>query len=130
MAKTNKRLTPDEILFIDATELGYMLDRVHRDFTDEDINKITDTYHGWRNKEAKYDDVKGFCKSATLDEIKQRDFILTPGLYAGIPDKEDDGIPFEEKMATLTSELKVQIEAEESLNKEIGKQISKVGFDI
>ncbi len=127
-AGNSDRKRTGEILFIDATELGFMLDRTHRSFADEDINKITDTYHGWRDKNGKYEDVKGFCKSATLDEIKKHNFILTPGRYAGIPDEEDDGIPFEEKIAALTKELKGQMEEEGDLNKEIKKQLSKIGY--
>ena len=119
-----------EILFIDASEIGYMLDRVHRDFTDEDIKKITDTYHGWRGKKGKYKDIKGFCKSANLDEIKKHNYILTPGRYVGIPDEEDDGIPFETKIAKLTKEFAGQMEEEAKLNEEIKKQLSKVGFQI
>ena len=65
-----------EILFIDASQIGYMIDRVHRAFTDEDITKITDTYHGWRGKNVKYKDVKGFCKSATLEEIKKHNLLI------------------------------------------------------
>ena len=129
-AGNGNRKRAGKTLFIDATEIGYMLDRTHRAFTDQDIKKVSDTYHGWRDKNGKYEDIKGFCKSATLDEIKKHKCILTPGRYVGIPDEEEDGIPFEEKIATLTRELKGQVEEEDSLNKEIKKQLSKVGFNI
>lgn len=116
-------------LFIDASELGYMADRTHRQFTDEDMAKIADTYHNWRKGEG-YQDEKGFCKSAGMDEIEKHDFVLTPGRYVGIADEEDDGIPFEEKMADLTRQLTEQIKKEDALNQEIAKQLKKIGFDV
>lgn len=119
-----------EILFIDASEQGFMADRTHREFTDEDIEKISNTYHKWRNKKGKYEDIKGFCKSANLEEVKKFNFILTPGRYVGIPDEEDDGIPFEEKMEKLTSELKEQMKEEVKLNEEIKKQLEKIGYNL
>lgn len=119
-----------EILFIDASEIGFMADRTHREFTDENVNKIAGIYHEWRGKESRYEDVKGLCKSAKIEEIEKHNFILTPGRYVGIPDEEDDGIPFEEKMAELTEELKGWITEEDRLNDEIKKQLSKVGFSL
>lgn len=119
-----------EILFIDATELGYMEDRTHRAFSDEDIKKVADTYHEWRSKESKYDDVKGYSKSASLAEVQKHNYVLTPGRYVGIPDEEDDGIPFEDKMAELTSELEKQIKEEKRLDLEIKKQLANIGFDL
>lgn len=119
-----------EILFIDANELGYMEDRTHRMFGDEDVAKIASTYHQWRKKDGKYEDIKGFCKSASMEEVKKHGFVLTPGRFVGIPDAEDDGVPFEEKMKELTSTLKEQMEKEEELNNEIKKQLKKIGFEI
>ena len=129
-----------ETLFIDASEMGYMKDRVHRDFTDEDLDLITKTYHNWRNDyegvgsiehtPEPYKDKKGFCKSANLEAIQKHDYVLTPGRYVGIPDEEDDGIPFEQKMAELTATLKSQMEQEEALNKEIAQQLEKIGFSL
>lgn len=119
-----------EILFIDASEHGFMADRTHREFTDEDIEKISNTYHEWRSKKGKYEDIKGFCKTADLEEVKKFNFILTPGRYVGIPDEEDDGIPFEEKMKKLTSELKEQMGEEVKLNNEIKKQLLKIDFKL
>ena len=118
-----------DVLFIDASEMGYMKSRVHRDFTEEDIAKVRDTYHNWR-KEENYQDIKGFCKSATLDAIQKHSYVLTPGRYVGIPDEEDDGIPFEEKMASLTTTLKVQIDKEQELNEEIALQLAKIGMSL
>ena len=100
------------------------------DTTDEDVAKITDTYHEWRNEKGNYEDIKGFCKSATLEDVEKHKFVLTPGRYVGIPDEEDDGVPFEEKMKSLTAELSKQISEEKRLDKEIAKQLKKVGYDL
>jgi len=118
-----------EILFIDASEMGFMKDRVHRDLADEDIATIRDTYHHWRKGE-NYENIKGFCKAATLEEIQKHKHVLTPGRYVGIPDEIDDGIPFEDKMKDLTTTLKEQMNQEKKLNKEIEKQLSKIGFSL
>ncbi|UMB59896.1 type I restriction-modification system subunit M [Lutibacter sp. A80] len=118
-----------EILFIDASEMGYMKDRTHRDLAEEDVNLITETYHNWRKSE-NYEDVKGFCKAATLEEVQKHNHVLTPGRYVGIPDEEDDGIPFETKMADLTTTLKEQMEKEEALNEEIKQQLANIGLEL
>ena len=118
-------------LFIDARKLGAMIDRVHRELTEEDIRKIADTYHAWRGDkdcEAKYEDVPGFCKSATLDEIRQHGHILTPGRYVGAEEVEDDGIPFEEKMAALSSELYKQMAEGLALDEVIRKNLEALGY--
>jgi type I restriction enzyme M protein len=117
------------VLFIDASDLGFMKSRVHRDFTEEDIAKVRDTYHNWRKNE-NYQDIKGFCKSAKLEAIQKHSYVLTPGHYVGIPDEEDDGIPFEEKMADLTSTLKQQMDKEQVLNEEIATQLAKIGVSL
>ena len=119
-----------EILFIDAGEIGFMRDRTHREFSEEDISKIAETYHLWRGKGKKYEDIKGFCKSTTFAEIQKHNFVLTPGRYVGIKDEIDDGIPFEEKMKTLTAELAKQFEEEAKMNKQIKNQLGKIGFEI
>lgn len=119
-----------EVLFIDASEMGFMADRTHREFSDEDIARITKTYHEWRKKGGEYKNIKGFCKSADLEEIKKHGFVMTPGRYVGIPDEEDDGVPFEEKMAELTSKLAEQMKKEKELDEEIRKQLSNIGFII
>ena len=118
-----------EVLFIDASEMGYMKDRVHRDLADEDIDTITATYHNWR-KGGDYKNIKGYCKSATIEEIQKHKHVLTPGRYVGIPDEEDDGIPFEEKMADLSATLKEQMEKEAKLNEEIKDQLSNIGVNL
>jgi len=124
-----------EVLFIDASEMGFMKDRVHRDLAPEDIDKITTTYHNWRSEadsqaNEHYEDEKGFCKSATIEEIRKHSHVLTPGRYVGIPDEEDDGIPFEDKMAGLTATLKQQMAKEAELNQEIATQLSKIRFSL
>ncbi|MBJ2124485.1 class I SAM-dependent DNA methyltransferase [Flavobacterium sp. IB48] len=118
-----------EVLFIDASEMGYMKDRVHRDLSNEDVDKIAETYHNWK-KGNEYHNVKGYCNSATLEEIEKHNFVLTPGRYVGIEDAEDDGISFETKMAELTQTLKAQMDKESELNDEIAKQLSKIGFTL
>lgn len=119
-----------EVLFIDASELGYMVNRRNRAFSDEDIAKVAETYHQWKRKGGKYHDIKGFCKSAKLAEIEKHNFVLTPGRYVGIPDEEDDGILFEEQMAELTQELGEQMREGAILDEEIKRQLAKVGFII
>jgi len=119
-----------EILFIDARSLGYMLDRVHRDLADDDIQKIATTYHQWRNKDGNYEDVKGFCKSATLEDVKKHNFVLTPGRYVGIPDEEDDGVTFKEKMDKFTRELSSQLKKANELDQLIKENLKNIGFKI
>jgi type I restriction enzyme M protein len=94
-----------QVLFIDARNMGVMVDRTRRELTDEEIKKIADTYHAWRGEKdaGEYADVPGFCKSATLDEIRKHDYVLTPGRYVGAAEQEDDGEPFAEKMARLAA---------------------------
>ena len=130
-----KRKRTGEILFIDARNMGRMLDRRHRELTDEDLKKITNTYHAWRGekvldenkKEIKYEDVLGFCKSANLKDVEKNNFILTPGRYVGTEEVEDDGEPFEEKMKRLTSELKGQFAEGKKLEEEIKINLGKIG---
>ncbi|MEM7770823.1 MAG: class I SAM-dependent DNA methyltransferase [Cyanobacteria bacterium P01_A01_bin.37] len=150
-----------EVLFIDASDLGYMVNRRNRAFAEADIQKIAGTYREWkrlptqspsspaplregegsRNSEASlpagerfgergYQDIKGFCKSATLADIEKHNFVLTPGRYVGIPDEVEDGVPFEEKMGALTAELAAQMEEAAALDKEIKIQLAKVGFEL
>ena len=117
-----------EVLFIDASELGYMVNRRNRAFTEDDIQQIAGTYHEWKHDGGDYEDIKGFCKSAKLAEIEKHNFVLTPGRYVGIPDEEEDGVLFEDKMAALTAELAAQMKEAEELDKEIKVQLAKVGF--
>ncbi len=115
-------------LFIDARNLGYMKDRVLRDFTQEDIAKIADTFHAWQQDD-NYEDEKGFCYSASLDDIKKHDFVLTPGRYVGAADQEEDSEPFAEKMTRLTAQLKAQFEESDRLEGEIRKNLAGIGYE-
>ena len=115
-------------LFIDARKMGYMVDRKHRDFTDEDIQKLADTFTAFQDGTLK--DVKGFCAVADLQEIEKQDFILTPGRYVGIEEVEDDGEPFEEKMTRLTSELSDMFAKAHELEEEIRKKLGAIGYEI
>ncbi|HHG3252316.1 TPA: type I restriction-modification system subunit M [Vibrio parahaemolyticus] len=123
-----------EVLFIDARNLGYMKDRVLRDFTGDDIQKVADLYHAWKTGEevngVAYEDQSGFCKSATLEDIKKHDFVLTPGRYVGAAEELDDGIPFGEKMATLTAKLSEQFAESATLETEIKKNLAGLGYDV
>ena len=115
-------------LFIDARKMGYMVDRKHRDFTNEDIQKLADTFSAFQ--EGTHEDVKGFCAVADLQEIEKQDFILTPGRYVGIEEVEDDGEPFEEKMTRLTSELSEMFAKSHELEDEIRKKLGAIGYEI
>ena len=128
-ASKGKRDRKGQVLFIDAREKGYMRDRVLRDFTDQDIKDIGDTLHNWQKGEG-YEDILGFCKSVTLDDIRKHDHILTPGRYVGIQEAEDDGIPFAEKMADLTKKLNAQLEESHRLETEIRKNLRGLGYEM
>ncbi|WP_246745028.1 N-6 DNA methylase [Thiospirochaeta perfilievii] len=124
------RTREKETLFIDARNMGTMIDRKLRELKTEDIEKIAETYHSWRTEGGEYQDVKGFSKAAKLEDIIKHDYILTPGRYVGIPDEEDDGIPFEDKMAELTSKLSEQFSKSNQLEKEIRENLKSIGFEL
>ena len=128
--RREKKARKNEILFIDASEMWFLKDRVHREFTQEDIDTISKTYHNWRKHDALYEDQKWFCKSAQHEEVEKHSYVLKPGRYVGIGDVADDGIPFEEKMAELTKQLKEQMDKEQIMNEEIKKQLAKIGFTL
>jgi type I restriction enzyme M protein len=115
----------DEILFIDARNMGHLINRRTREFSDEDINRISETYHNWRNPEGNYEDVKGFCNSASIARVKELDYVLTPGRYVGLPDNDDD-FDFKERFIKLEAELKEQMLEEERLNVQILENLKKV----
>ncbi len=119
-----------ETLFIDARKLGKMVDRTHRELTDDDIKRIADTYHAWRGQKGagKYKDIAGFCKSATLDEIRRHGHILTPGRYVGAEAQPEDDEPFADKMKRLTAELERQFKESARLEKEIRKNLKGLGY--
>lgn len=116
-------------LFINATNLGTMVTRRLRELSDSDIKKIADTYHNYQNNE-NYENLKGFCYSATTEEIQSNDYVLTPGRFVGVEETEDDGIPFEEKMKKITSELSKQFEESHKLEEEIRKNLKAIGYEI
>jgi type I restriction enzyme M protein len=126
----NKKKRNGQVLFIDASELGMMIDRKNRIFEDKDVKQVADTYHNWLKGNDEYEDIKGFCKSADLSEIEKHKFVLTPGRYVGIEDEEDDGIPFEEKIDKLTSTLREQMKHSNELDKEIKEQLAKIGITL
>lgn len=152
----------NEVLFIDARQLGEMIDRRHRELSEVDINKIADTYHQWRNMNSAkystytrehsnstklndaygtllaaedsgtpqgYEDIKGFCYSATIEEIRENEYILTPGRYVGVEEAEDDGVEFEEKMENMTRELSELFEKSRRLEEEIRKNLGGIGYE-
>lgn len=146
-----KRDRRGQFLFIDARQLGYMKDRVLRDFTVEDIKKVADTFHAWQispspragegltlpsppgrgaGGEGEYCDIPGFCYSATLDDIRKHEHVLTPGRYVGAEEQEDDGEAFADKMARLTSQLAEQFAESAKLEGEIRKNLAGLGFVI
>lgn len=124
---SNHRDRQGETLFIDARNSGSMVDRTHKELTTDDIAEIASTYHHWRGGHD-YEDKAGFCKSATLEEIKANDYVLTPGRYVGAAAIEDDGIPFEEKMTDLTQTLFQQMDDSEKLDAVIRKNLEVLGY--
>jgi type I restriction enzyme M protein len=118
------------VLFIDARKLGRMVDRTHRELTEEDVARITNTYHAWRGeKEAgQYADVPGFCKSATLEEVRKHGHVLTPGRYVGAEAQEDDGEPFDEKMKRLAATLREQQAEAAKLDAAIAANLKGLGY--
>ena len=119
-----------ETLFIDARKMGTLVDRVHRELTDEDVAKIAGAYHAWRGdpEAGVYEDVPGFCKAATLDDIRKHGHVLTPGRYVGAEAAEDDGEPFEEKMRRLTATLREQQAEAAKLDEAIGANLATIGY--
>ncbi len=128
--KANAKLRDrsNEILFIDAREMGHLINRRTRELSSDDINKISSTYHAWRTKDGQYEDVKGFCKSATVDDVTKLDYVLTPGRYVGLAEVEDD-FDFKERFTSLQVELKQQMSEESVLNQRILENLAKVNID-
>jgi type I restriction enzyme M protein len=127
--RKGKRSRPGEVLFIDARQLGYMKDRVLRDFKLEDTAQVARTFHAWQRGES-YADQAGFCKAATLADIRKADYVLTPGRYVGAAAQADDGEPFEDKMARLTAALGEQFKESNRLEAEIRKNLAGLGYGI
>ena len=116
-------------LFINANNLGTMVTRRLRELSEEDIKKVSETYHNYQNSE-NYENINGFCYCALTEEIKSNDYVLTPGRYVGVEDTEDDGIPFEEKMRNIISDLSKQFEESRRLEEEIKNNLKAIGYEI
>ncbi|KGY09206.1 type I restriction-modification system subunit M [Vibrio sinaloensis] len=127
-SQKGKRDRHGETLFIDARNLGFMKDRVLRDFTNDDIAKIADVFHAWQSG-TDYQDEKGFCFSAKLEDMQKHDYVLTPGRYVGAADAEEDSEPFREKMQRLTAQLKFQFEESDRLEKAIKDNLAGIGYE-
>jgi type I restriction enzyme M protein len=123
--KTYRR---EEVLFIDARNMGHLINRRTKELSDEDISAIAKIYHNWRSEDDGYEDVKGLCKSASIEEVAKLDYVLTPGRYVGLEDTEDD-FDFTERFTTLTAELKAQMQEEAALNERILANLAKVQID-
>jgi type I restriction enzyme M protein len=119
------RSRTDEILFIDARNMGHLINRRTREFSAEDIAYISKTYHNWRNPDGDYKDIKGFCNSASIERVRELDYVLTSGRYVGLPDEEDD-FDFNERFARLKAEFEEQLKEEASLNALIAENLGKV----
>jgi len=125
---TKRKKQAGKTLFIDARKMGAMVSRKLRELTDEDIKKIADTYNAYVN--GTLEDVKGFCAVVDTEKIAEQDYILTPGRYVGVEKQEDDGEPFEEKMARLTSELSDLFKQSHKLEAEIKEKLGAIGYEI
>lgn len=145
LGRAGERLRSNEILFIDARKLGVMVSRRNKEFTDEDIRRIADTYHNWRSPSplgracpdesgvgegpGVYEDIPGFCKAATLDEVRANNYVLMPGRYVGTEAEEQDGVPFEEKMKSLTETLATQFARGRELEATIRENLKSIGYE-
>ncbi|MCY4518644.1 MAG: class I SAM-dependent DNA methyltransferase [Acidimicrobiaceae bacterium] len=119
-----------EILFIDARTLGRMVDRTHREFTDDDLARVAGTYHAWRSagNAVPYADELGYCKSVSLDDVLAHDCVLTPGRYVGVAPQADDGEPFADKMTRLAAQWRAQQAEAEKLDSQIEANLQTLGF--
>lgn len=119
-----------KVLFIDGRNLGKMVNRKNRELTNEDIEKVTSLYHNWKKQDESYQDIAGFCKTAEIDEIREHDFVLTPGRYVGSEEVEEDDEVFAEKMTRLVTELNDQFAKSHELELKIRENLKKIGYDI
>lgn len=119
----------NEILFIDARNLGVMVNRKNRELSEKDIKTISDTYHNWRNIKGNYIDIQGFCKSASMTEVAENNYVLMPGRYVGTEDEIEDPLSFDEKMKTLTETLNKQFIETEQLHKTIRQNLKSIGYE-
>ena len=130
LARRRKR--HGEVLLIDARKLGRMVDRTHRELTDEDIARVASTYHAWRTgqNDNGYADIPGFCRRASLDEVRRHGHVLTPGRYVGTEPQEDDSEPFEDKMKRLVDRLREQQSEAARLDATISENLKALGFPL
>jgi len=126
--RRGKTYRKEEILFIDARNLGHLINRRTKELSDEDTQKITDIYHNWRSENGEYEDIKGLCKSASIDEVAKLDYVLTPGRYVGLEEVEDD-FNFAERFTSLQAEFAEQLKEETKLNQRIIENLAKVKVD-
>ena len=120
----------NEIPFIDASSFGYMKNRKNRELSSKDIQILADIYHNWRSKEGNYKDIKGVCKSATLEEVKQQDYLLTPARYVGmVQKKEEETLSFHQKMRQLTSDFTILIKRGEEMDRVILQELKNIGIE-
>ena len=131
----NFRNRTNEILFIDARELGTMISRKQKELTEIDIARIADTYHTWRNKVPEsgvwlYKDIPAFCKSANIQDVRKNNYILTPGRYIDFKEVEDDGIAFDDKMVLLATTLKEQMQKANAIDEAIKVNLAKIGYEL
>ena len=120
----------DKILFIDARNMGTMVTRKHRELSDNEIKSIYDTYHSWKLQNNEYQDINGFCKSANLNEVREHEYIITPGRYVGLKDLVDDDESFDDKMIRLTGDLSEFFAKSHELEDEIKKQLGSIGYEL
>lgn len=120
----------EEVLFIDARGMGVLIDRVHKELTDKDIQRISETYLAWRDVSGEYFDVVGYCKSATMGQIHDHNYVLTPPRYVGVLEADDEDESFNEKMHHLTSDLSEQFEQSKELNEVIRQNLGDLGYDL
>jgi len=124
----NFRDRHDEILFIDARNMGHLINRRTRELSADDIQTIAGTYHNWRNPDGDYEDIKGFCNAAPIERVKELDYVLTPGRYVGLAEEEDD-FDFSERFSSLKAEFEAQLKEEAELNQRILENLAKVKID-
>ena len=117
----------DEILFIDARNMGHLINRRTREFSPEDIQQVAETYHNWRNPDGTYEDVRGFCNSASIERVRELDYVLTPGRYVGLA-VEDDDFDFNERFSSLKTEFEEELKEEAELNRKILENLARVSL--
>ncbi len=118
----------DEILFIDARNMGHLINRRTKVLSEEDIQEIAETYHNWRNPDGNYENIKGFCNSTPIERVKDLDYVLTPGRYVGLAEEEDD-FDFKERFTQLKSEFEEQLKEERQLNERITQNLARIDLN-